>query len=481
MKINNNISAVITNKQLLGTESNLAASMERLASGLKLNHAADNPSGMAISSKMRAQIRGLDQASRNSSDGNSVLQTVDGALSQVTDMIQRMRELAVQAANGTNSVAEQKACQLEIASLRDEVNRVSQTTEFNTKSLLDGSLDARVYPDSDNVNSLSRISVSDSVPEGTYSLKVNEAATQAEYKLGITKTDIDGWVGTIGTGTVSINGSVVELSETMSATEMYQALRDAAEYGECEIVEDATTGELSIRSNIYGAHANVALIQNFKDGDLPIGDPSVPNFGMDENAVAIVKSGTDAEVELTGGFGGNATVSYDGNRISITNTDGFSMSMLLKEGFKNDTTNPEISLDVTEIGIMDLQIGANEGQTMQLRIPATDVESLYLDDINVATINGAKTAMERLDDALTTINAIRSQIGAYENRLEYTVNSLDETEENMTAAISRIEDVDMAEEMVEYTKNNVLEQAGTSALAQANSLPELALQILGSR
>lgn len=473
MKINNNISAVITNKQLLGTENNLAASMERLASGLKLNHAADNPSGMAISSKMRAQIRGLDQASRNSSDGNSVLQTVDGALNQVTDMIQRMRELAIQAANGTNSVAEQKACQLEIASLRDEVNRVSQTTEFNTKSLLDGSLDARVYTDTTNVNNVSRISVSDSVPEGTYTVKVTDAATRAEYNLGISENNLVG-----KNGSISINGSEVEITDTMTATEIYQALRDGAEYGECEIVKE-TDGTISIKSDVYGAHAGVSLLQNFKDGDVL---PGIPNVGRDENAVPVVKTGTDAEVELTGGFGGNATVSYEGNRISITNTDGFSMSMLLKEGFENDpAANPEISFEVTEIGIMDLQIGANEGQTMQLRIPATDVESLYLDDINVATINGAKTAMARLDEALTTINAIRSQIGAYENRLEYTVNSLDETEENMTAAISRIEDVDMAEEMVEYTKNNVLEQAGTSALAQANSLPELALQILGSR
>ena len=226
MKINNNISAVITNKQLLGTESNLAASMERLSSGLKLNHASDNPSGMAISSKMRAQIRGLDQASRNSSDGNSVLQTVDGALNQVTDMIQRMRELAVQAANGTNSVAEKKACQLEIASLREEVDRVSQTTEFNTKSLLDGSLDARVYTDTANVNNVSRISVSNSVPEGTYTIEVTNAATRAEYNLGISEDKLVG-----KNGSISINGSVVEITDTMTATEIYQALRDGAEYG----------------------------------------------------------------------------------------------------------------------------------------------------------------------------------------------------------------------------------------------------------
>ena len=468
MKINNNISAVITNKQLLGTESNLAASMERLSSGLKLNHASDNPSGMAISSKMRAQIRGLDQASRNSSDGNSVLQTVDGALNQVTDMIQRMRELAVQAANGTNSVAEKKACQLEIASLREEVDRVSQTTEFNTKSLLDGSLDARVYTDTANVNNVSRISVSNTVPEGTYTIEVTDAATRAEYNLGVSENDLVG-----KNGSISINGSVVEITDTMTATEIYQAIRDGAEYGECEIVKE-TDGTISIKSDVYGAHASVSLLQNFTDGDVL---PGIPNVGRNENAVAkVVSVGDDAKVTLGAGFGNNATVSYSGNRISITNTDGFSMSMLLKEGFTGS-----FSLDVTEIGIMDLQIGANEGQTMQLRIPATDVKSLYLDDMNVATINGAKTAMDRLDDALTTINAIRSQIGAYENRLDYTVNSLDETEENMTAALSRIEDVDMAEEMVEYTKNNVLEQAGTSALAQANSLPELALQILGSR
>ena len=127
---------------------------------------------------------------------------------------------------------------------------------------------------------------------------------------------------------------------------------------------------------------------------------------------------------------------------------------------------------------MDLQIGANEGQTMQVRIPATDVESLYLDDIDVTTIHGATKAMDRLDDAISKISQIRSQIGAYENRLDYTVTSLDETQENMTAALSRIEDVDMAEEMTEYTKYNVLQQAGTSVLAQANELPTQALQLL---
>ena len=156
MKINNNISAIITNKQLLGTESSLAATMERLSSGYKLNHAADNPSGMAISNKMRAQIRGLDQASRNASDGTSVLDTVDGALNEVTSMIQRMRELCVQAANGVYTDSELDSLNSEVTSLRSEIDRIATSTEFNTKSLLDGSQDAKVYADSDNIDNFSR-------------------------------------------------------------------------------------------------------------------------------------------------------------------------------------------------------------------------------------------------------------------------------------------------------------------------------------
>lgn len=478
MKINNNISAVITNKQLLGTESNLSASMERLSSGLKLNHASDNPAGMAISNKMKAQIRGLDQASRNSSDGTSVIQTVDGALGEVTDMLQRMRELAVQAENGVNSQKEKEACQLEIASLRDEVDRISQTTEFNTKSLLDGSLDARVYTDKENRDYVSRIYVSDQVAEGTYSLTVEKAATNATFDTGV---KIDDLVGK--NGILSINGYTVSIDDKMTKDQIYTALRDGAEIGECTISK--IDEPLSFKSTAYGSHAEITLLQQSNDGD--IFGAGVPNTAADPKADAVVAMGKNAEITLDAdsAFDARATVSYEGNKVNITNTDGFQMSFLLEAGFEKGFTTAAgtvsagvINLEVTDIGIMDLQIGANEGQTMQVRIPATDVESLYLDDIDVTTIHGATKAMDRLDDALSKISQIRSQIGAYENRLDYTVTSLDETQENMTAALSRIEDVDMAEEMTEYTKYNVLQQAGTSVLAQANELPTQALQLL---
>mgnify|MGYP001184733241 CR=1 FL=1 len=477
MKINNNISAVITNKQLLGTENNLSSSMEKLSSGLKLNHASDNPSGMAISNKMKAQIRGLDQASQNASDGTSVIQIVDGALGEVTDMLQRMRELAVQAANGTNSQKEKEACQLEIASLRDEVDRISETTEFNTKSLLDGSLDARVYADKENRDNISRIYVSDSVAEGTYSLTVDKAATKATYDTGIQVDDLVG-----KNGQLSINGYTVKITDQMTKEEIYTALRDGAEIGECTI--SRIDEPLSFSSTAYGSHASVSLIQQSEDGD--IFGAGIPNTQTDPDAK--VTTGDNAEVTLdsaNSAFDPRATVSYDGNKITITNTDGFNMSFLLEAGFEVDattaagtTTTGVINLEVTDIGIMDLQIGANEGQTMQVRIPSTNVDSLYIDDIDVTTVNGPSKAMDRLDSAISTISQIRSQIGAYENRLDYTVDSLDETQENMESALSRIEDVDMAEEMTEYTKYNVLQQAGTSVLAQANELPTQALQLL---
>lgn len=479
MKINNNISAVITNKQLLGTENNLSSSMEKLSSGLKLNHASDNPSGMAISNKMKAQIRGLDQASQNASDGTSVIQIVDGALGEVTDMLQRMRELAVQAANGTNSQKEKEACQLEIASLRDEVDRISETTEFNTKSLLDGSLDARVYADKENRDNISRIYVSDSVAEGTYSLIVDKAATNATYDTGIQVDDLVG-----KNGQLSINGYTVKITDQMTKEEIYTALRDGAEIGECTI--SRIDKPLSFTSTAYGSHASVSLIQQSKDGD--IFGAGIPNTQTNPDAKAVVTTGDNAEVTLdsaNSAFDPRATVSYDGNKITITNTDGFNMSFLLEAGFEagattaaGTTTTGVINLEVTDIGIMDLQIGANEGQTMQVRIPSTNVDSLYIDDIDVTTVNGPSKAMDRLDSAISTISQIRSQIGAYENRLDYTVGSLDETQENMESALSRIEDVDMAEEMTEYTKYNVLQQAGTSVLAQANELPTQALQLL---
>ena len=456
MKINNNISALVTNRQLLRNEDYLADSMEKLASGLKINHASDNPSGMAISGKMKAQINGLDRASQNASDGVSVLQTADGALNEVTSMIQRMRELAVQAANGIVEQQDKEAIQNEITSLKEEVDRIATSTEFNTKTLLDGSLNTRVYADN-----ISRQQASKTVSAGQYDLTISTAAKQATLSSSLTITDTT-TITAAQAGKVEINGYAVELKEGMKGQEIYQALRDAAEIGEATISDYGSA--LTFTSTAYGADAELTV--SFSNDSL------ATLFGMPSTSSA---AGSDAVIALdtTSDFSTQATYAVDGNKVTITDKGGFEISFLANADYTGS-----ISMNVTDVGPMNLQIGANEGQSMTVQIPAMDTKHMYIDDVDVTTVNGALKALDKLSDALDYINAARADIGAYQNRLESSVASLDETGENMTSALSRIEDVDMAHEMTEYTKYNVLSQSATSALSQANELPQLALQLL---
>ena len=478
MRINNNMSAVITNNQLLGTEGSLADVMEKLSSGFSINHASDNPSGIAIAGKMQAQIEGLDQASTNGSDGISVLQTAEGALNEVTDMIQRMRELSVQAANGTNSDEERESIQKEIDSLLEEIDRVAETTEFNSINLLNGQLDNRSYAEH-----ATRIQTSNSVPAGIYNLQIETAATQATASGG-TNTLLSGADTLSTSGTITINGHGIELTEGMNRVAVYEAMRDACEKGSASVSDPDEP--LAITSLKYGANANLkvefsstefALALGFEESQITYEEYERDDGTTYDGPPVIQSVGTDAVVKPTttdpSMFGTQATPHYDGNHITITDTKGFEFSFLAEAGYTGD-----ISFNVTDIGSMTLHVGANKNQNMEVRIAAVTTEFMYIDDLDVTRVNGPEDAMSYLDGALSYVTSVRSQLGAYENRLDHTTKSLDATEENMTSAISRIEDADMATTMVEYTKLNVLEQAGTSALAQANELPQLALQLL---
>lgn len=489
MKINHNMSAVITNHQLLNTENSLSATMERLSSGLKINHAKDDAAGMAIATKMRAQIQGLDQASRNASDGNSILQTADGALNEVTSMIQRMRELAVQAANGTNTDDDRDAIQKEIESLKEEIDRISSDTEFNTKTLFDGNLDTRVYADN-----VSRITVSDAVRAGEYLFTIDQASTQATFNdplkgamvepsyindNGEIPADFD-TIPEDAEGVVVINGREIEINAGDTAETVYEKLRDGAELGECNIVPldlnyTEKTGSyafgdvLQITSDFYGINSKVQIAcDNEQLADF---------LGIPTNNVDDMPVGTDAQLTLDtdSAFGAHCTYAVEGNKVTISNRAGFEISFMADAGF--ESTNP-ILMEVTNIGTLTLQIGANEDQTMEVRIPEVSTETLYIDDLDVMTINGADRAIVQLDEALAIVNNARSKIGAYQNRLDHAIASLNQESQDMTAALSRIEDADMAAEMTEYTKENVLSQAATSVLAQANEIPQQVLQLL---
>jgi flagellin len=466
MKINQNMSAVLANQHLLRNENTLSASMERLSSGLKLNSAGDNPAGMAISNKMKAQIDALDQAEDNASSAISTLQIADGALNEVSSILQRMRELSVQAANGTNSASE----------LTDEVDRISADTEYNAKTLLDGSTDVRVYADTRDV---SRIAISDNVATGFYEVEMKKTAEPAECNLN---------TAVLTDGTITINDTSVTVTADMSANDFYEQLRDAAEQAGCGFKDGSTTDSVTLLSSISGSKGQISLCVS-PDLATALGVDTMDGAKLDDDGNYVVTiQGKNAEVGFpgdsaeNGGFTSTATVSADGNRVKVTDKNGFSIEFLVDDSYDAQTSTPNqdgiIQLEVTDIGSMTIQVGANQYQTIDIRIPETSSESLYLDTIKVTEYQGPERAMVTLDEAINTLNSTRSRIGAFQNRLEYASNSLAETNENMTSAYSTLIDTDMAEEMTTYTQANVLEQASISVLSQANDIPQTVLSLL---
>ena len=416
MKINRNMSAVMTNKQLLRTENRLSTSMERLSSGLKINHAADNPAGIAISNKMKAQIDALDQAESNASDGVSVIQIADGALGEVSSVLQRIRELSVQAANGTNALSDRESIQKEIDSLKKEVDRISSNTEFNTKSLLDGSSDIRVYAEN-----ATRIDISDTVNPDIYTLSVTEAAHQANVEIS--------YVNNMPKGDITINGVVMEVSQGMSEEEFFEGLRNAAEEAGCYVERNLANGTIELYTSRYGSKAEINLSVSEKLGSHLGIDALGAEYNEETNSYEMVTAGEDAKVFIPealedSGFSTTATVTTDGNRVRVSDLNGFYIDFLLDEDYQAAGSADEIlengnfEIEVTDIGAMTLQIGANQYQTMDVRIPEVSIESLYLDTVDVRPKGGADYAMRTLDDAIAKLSEIRSRIGAFQNRIQ---------------------------------------------------------------
>ena len=479
MKINRNMSAVVANRQLLRTENKLSLSMGRLSSGYKINKAGDNPAGMAISSKMKAQIDGLNQAEANSDDGQSVLRIADGALNEVSNMLQRIRELSVQAANGTNSYSDRQSIQDEIDQLTQEVDRISTDTEYNKKTLLDGSANTRVYVSGTHqdktkfARSATRIDFSEEVLPGDYTVEVKTPAKQAEYQL-----DLSGLINdpNFGGGTVSINGVGIDYEKGMSADDVYKQLMSVADEIGCKIEKDPNNaGVYNITADNKGSKETLTILMSDEMAHKTGLDQQGAVQNADDKSYKLVASGTDAEIELKDGFGSTVITNVEGNRVKITDKGGFSMDFLLSDDVQNGDT---LTFDVTDVGAMTIQIGANQYQNMDVHIPEVSSESLYLDTVNVAVNGGADKAISTMDAAIAKLSAVRSGIGAYTNRLEYASTSLAETQEDMTTAYSGLMDTDMASEMTEYTQQNILEQAAVSVLSQANDIPQQVLSLL---
>lgn len=495
MRINTNISAIIANAQLSTTEDKLAASLERLSSGYKINHSKDNPAGLAISQKMKSQIRGLDQADNNANDGISVLQTAEGAMTEIQAMLVRMKELSVQAANDVNSVDERAAIQEEMDQLCLEIDRISEETDFNTKPLLAGSMSRRVYSNMDGVK---QMEVTDGFNDGFYGITITEDAKKATIVGGAIGMGDAETITEELAGTITINGLTVNIDEgdTLGdiATKLAQgtymaggtmvnitpgATPDKATYGDTEgyKAEAATSGTAFVfMTDKYGSNESMRIECNNPDLAAKLGIPEEQTeVGADVQADFMMEDGERV------GFYNSATMSTYGDTITIRdNNDKRFITKVPGNIVAGNGGTVDMKQEVTDMGTMRVHVGANENQIININIPEVTVESLGLDKINVYTHENASKTIESVDQAITKLSTIRSQIGSYQNRLEHTTSNLGVSTENLTAALSRIMDVDMAEEMTEYTQMNVLVQAGTSMLSQANSRPETALQLLQS-
>lgn len=451
MRINHNIAALNTNNALAKNNKAANSSLEKLSSGYRINSAADDAAGLAISEKMRSQIRGLDQASNNSEDGISLIQTAEGALDESENILQRMRELAVQAANDTNTSDDREELQKEIEQLTQELDRISSDTEFNTKKLLNGNVAATATVTATASNIDSATVANSNLDTGTYTLTVSATANQGvadvtDAGTGLTSADI-----TIGTASAASYGQYQLKVE---------ADDDNAGMKKLTLI-DATTGEELASQNNVDTSAGTTTLAGI----------SIDNTAITGNGTVSFDVEGDHTLTLTQGATTVATVTLTDYNKSEIEVGGLTVS------FNADMADGANTIVVMN-NSLTMQIGANSGQTMSISISDMSAKALGVDSIDVTTADSASSAIDAIDAAIKSVSGERAKLGAYQNRLEHTINNLDTASENLTSAESQIRDVDMASEMTEYTKNNILVQAATSMLAQANQQPQSVLSLL---
>ena len=465
MVVQHNLQAMNANRMLNITTGSQSKSAEKLSSGYRINRAADDAAGLSISEKMRKQIRGLDQASTNAEDGVSAVQTAEGALTEVHSMLQRMNELAVQASNGTNSKTDRDAIQSEIDQLTTEIDRVAETTKFNESYLLKG--------DADGATKDVYMKGHDAGLKGT----LTDGATTATFKVA---------AGALDAGKkVTIGGKEYSIGSTKAEAE---ALADKAK-------TDAATAdkEITIDGETYKCKTADKKWYDKDDQEVTIADK--------------IKAGSTVKYDgksltVMNDVGGDGVDDSDSSVISAAKAVGFMTTELttannisatktaatINAGTYASDTGIEFTInkgtaEVAEKLNFNLHVGSDADMTNKINVNIETMNSSYLGikGLNVADETGvaATYAVDAIADALQKVSDQRSSLGAVQNRLEHTIANLDNVVENTTSAESRIRDVDMAEEMVEYSKNNILAQAGQSMLAQANQATQGVLSLLG--
>lgn len=471
MRINHNLMAMNTHRQLGINSDQTSKSLEKLSSGLRINRAGDDAAGLAISEKMRGQIRGLNMASKNAQDGISLIQTAEGALNETHDILQRMRELAVQSSNDTNTDTDRQEMQKEINQLKSEINRIANDTEFNTKKLLNGTVGNQAVISGTDAIKLKDVTVVDAnLAADTYAVETVTAATiGADIKTnntGLTASDFDFTDNTTVKG-LELGNYTLEVKATGTADTFDFTLKDKNGVTVASVsgADVSTTGGDAV---LTGASGQIFTIsQEAVDGTIKEGTMTFNLNATFANA---------ADFVVTASAGDTKYSSAAGLKITDSNFEagglGFNMTVDIA------LATPGTTSVVTTNNALTMHIGANENQTMKVDINKMDTASLKIDDVDITSQTGAETAITAINKAIEKVSTERSKLGAFQNRLEHSIKNLDTSSENLQAAESRIRDVDMAKEMMNFTKNNILQQAAQAMLAQANQAPQGVLQLL---
>ena len=446
MVVQHNMQAANANRMLNVTTSAQSKSTEKLSSGYRINRAADDAAGLTISEKMRKQIKGLDRASTNAEDGVSAVQTAEGALTEVHSMLQRMNELATQSANGTNSNTDRQAIQDEIDQLTTEIDRVSETTKFNETYLLKGDGADKAH----NVNAhdagLDGVTLTDKGDEVEVTLKTLDAGDKISiagknYTIGATTDEAKKLYKNAKVGEkVTVGGTTYEIANATDATKGQITIGDL----DNEIAKGTTVE--------YG-NKKVHVVDE--------------TTGIDDNDSSIITAAKAYELETA--------------EIVKASSIGTDTAATTKAGATADKfTLTKGKVNYNDALSFNLHVGADADMTNKITVNIDSMNSagLGVKGIKADTEQDATYAIDAIADAISTVSSQRSALGAVQNRLEHTINNLDNVVENTTSAESRIRDTDMAEEMVNYSKNNILAQAGQSMLAQANQSNQGVLSLL---
>jgi flagellin len=504
LTVNSNPASINAQNKLSGASNGLNTSMQRLASGLRINSAKDDAAGLQISNRLTSQINGLNVAVRNANDGISMAQTAEGALQESTNILQRMRDLAVQSSNATNTTVDRKAIQEEVTQLTSELDRIADTTTFGGQNLLDGSFGNQQFQVGAEANQ-------------TIGLAINSAQTD---DLGSARLDVSGTaMATAATGanlaaartannfgaaeqlTISgVNDATVDIAVADSAADI--AAKINAQFNTTGVKADAKTQAFLISNGDTDFDANetisfklgngsaIETIAFTASGNLTDDYDTLVNKINEKSAV----TGIGASYDATLGNGGIVLTSEAGDDIEIseyaegdgTTTNTFDLDGIRETGaLDGNAVNPAAGQAAVVRGTLQLDstllftATSDTGAAVLTAQNGIAVEKTIRDDIDLTTVSGAQNAISVIDGALAKIDSNRSTLGAVQNRLSSTVTNLSSIAENSSAARSRIRDTDFTTETAELTKNQILQQAGTSILAQANQLPQAALSLLG--